>query len=620
MKTMRAVAAVSTLAAGSLVLAACSGPAEKDSGISDSTTITVAWEAPLNELNTSSVNGNATQNAVITSMLNGAFWYYNEGLELVHDESFGTFEKTSDDPLTVKYTYSDDVKWSDGTPTDAADLLLEWAGTSNVFNNVEAEEDPETGEVLNQDEIDAGVYFDGNVPGRALITETPEISDDGKTITFVYSKPFADWEADFQKSDIPAHVAGQLALGIEDAAEAKAAVVTAIQENDVEALSKISKVWNSGFEFTSLPSDEKIYVSNGPFLMTEYVENSHMTLEANPEYKGDLKPKVDSVTVRYIEDPMAQVTALQNGEVDLIGPQATADVRAAIEVLGEGVTSQNGVEGTYEHVDLVFNNGGPFDPATYGGDADKARKVRQAFLKAIPRQQIVDNLIVPLNPDAEVRNSFIIIPGSSDYDDMVKGNGSDAYTAEEDIEGAKALLAEAGVTTPINVRFAFNGDNTRRQTQFALITETAAAAGFTLVDASKPAAEWGTLLSSGQDQYDASLFGWQSTSTAVTESDANYRTGGVNNYGGYSNAEVDALFDELQVETDPAKQLDIQIKVEKILWNDAFGTTIFQFPAIQAWKNITGVTPISISPTIFAGFWNWETTGVTAGDEPSATS
>ena len=32
--------------------------------------------------------------------------------------------------------------------------------------------------------------------------------------------------------------------------------------------------------------------------------------------------------------------------------------------------------GTYEHVDLVFTNGGPFDPATYGGDAAKALKVR----------------------------------------------------------------------------------------------------------------------------------------------------------------------------------------------------------------------------------------------------
>ena len=118
------------------------------------------------------------------------------------------------------------------------------------------------------------------------------------------------------------------------------------------------------------------------------------------------------------------------------------------------------------------------------------------------------------------------------------------------------------------------------------------------------------MLSTAQDQYDAALFGWQSTSTAVTESDANFRTGGLNNFYGYSNAEVDALFDSLQTETDPAKQIDIQIGVEKHLWEDAFGTTIFQFPGVNAWNsNIKGVEPISISPTIFAGFWNWELAG-----------
>ncbi len=101
---------------------------------------------------------------------------------------------------------------------------------------------------------------------------------------------------------------------------------------------------------------------------------------------------------------MGQVQALQNGEVDLIGPQASADVLSALQALN-GVTIDNAVEGTYEHVDLVFNNGGPFDPATYGGDAAKALAVRTAFLTAVPRQTIVDNLIVPLNPKAEVRNS-----------------------------------------------------------------------------------------------------------------------------------------------------------------------------------------------------------------------
>ena len=620
MKIRRSAAAVAALAASVLVLTACTGPAKTSSGIQQNSAVTIAWEAPLNELNTSSSNGNATQNAVITALLDAGFWTYDKDLKLVHDTSYGTYEKTSDVPLTVKYTFAKDSTWSDGTPVDATDLLLEWAATSNVFNNVAAKTD-DAGNITNQSEIDAGVYFDGTSPSRSLITETPKISDDGRSITFVYSKQYADWELDFQAPAVPAHVVGEKALGAANAAAGKAAILKAIQDNDTAALSKVSKFWNSGFELTKLPADPELYVSTGAYVLKDYAENQYLTLEVNPRYKGAHMASVERVTVRFIDDPMAQVTALENGEVDIIGPQATADVRTAIEAL-KNVDTAFGVESTYEHVDLVHANGGAFDPAVYGGDAAKALKVRQAFLKAIPRQQIVDNLIKPLNPDAKVRNSFILLPGSVNYDTMVKENGSSAYSAAADVPGAKALLAEAGVATPVKVRFAFNSDNTRRQTEFALIQESAKAAGFELVDASKPAAKWGALLETGQDQYDASLFGWQSQSTAVTASDANFRTGGLNNYGKYSSAAVDNEFDGLQTETDPSKQFAYQLAIEKDLWADAFGTTIYQFPAIQAWnKNVMGVSPSSISPTIFANFWEWKSIGTTAASAtPTPTS
>ena len=44
------------------------------------------------------------------------------------------------------------------------------------------------------------------------------------------------------------------------------------------------------------------------------------------------------------------------------------------------------------------------------------------------------------------------------------------------------------------------------------------------------------------------------------------------------------------------------------MMEDAFGVTIFQFPGVTAWnpENITGVSKIAISPTIFQGFWNWQ--------------
>jgi len=609
-----ATAAVASLSL--LALAACSSGSSDDnsddSGINQETAVNVAWESPLFETNTDSSNGNATQNAVITYLTNETFNYYDPELKLQKNEGFGTYEKTSDDPLTVKYTLNDDAMWSDGTPVTAADLLLGWAGTSGALNTIEGTTDEEGNDTT---DYTTGVYFDGVTPGAAFVTKTPEISDDNKSITYVYDKPFGDWELNFIAATVPAHVAAMHAFEMTDATEATDALVKAIQDDDVEKLKPLAKWWNSGTEFTKLPDDKSLLVANGPYMISEFVENQYLTLERNPKYKGDHAGGPDTITVRYIDDPMGQVQALQNGEVDLIGPQASADVLSALNAL-DGVTVDNAIEGTYEHVDLVFDNKGPFDPATYGGDAAKALAVRTAFLTAIPRQTIVDNLIVPLNPKAEVRNSFIDLPGSPNYDDMVANNGSDAYPLDADPAKAKQILADAGITTPVPVRFAFNGDNPRRVNEFALISDTATQAGFQMIDASAPATEWGTKLSSQQSEYDASLFGWQSESTAVTESEANYRTGGINNYGHYSNTTVDGLFDQLAVSIDPKEQAQLQLDVEKQLWADAFGTTIFQFPGIHAWNKdkLSGPAPISINPTIFYGFWDWKATAT----EPSA--
>ena len=129
---------------------------------------------------------------------------------------------------------------------------------------------------------------------------------------------------------------------------------------------------------------------------------------------------------------------------------------------------------------------------------------------------------------------------------------------------AADLLEEAGVDSP-TVRFLYDDTNSRREQQFTLIQEQAEEAGFEIVNEGD--VNWGSRM--GDGTYDASLFGWQSTSTGVTESDANFRTGQQNNYGGFSNEEVDELYDELQVETDPARQEEILAEAETILVDEA---------------------------------------------------
>ncbi|QUL80773.1 ABC transporter family substrate-binding protein [Brevibacterium sp. SMBL_HHYL_HB1] len=596
----RFLAAGASVAAAALVLTACTPPGGgDDDDASNDTTLNIGWNESFRSMNTLTANGNATSNAILTYLMNDNFGYYNDDLE-VTDGNLGKVEQVSEDPLKVKYSFNDDAKWSDGTPVDAADLALTWAGMSSNFNTVESNSDDE-GNVKKNDEDT--VYFDSSTIGASLIKDFPEISDDGKELTFEYTKPYSDWADEFgigaDGVGVPAHIVAKKALGIDDAEKGKQAILDAIKDKETKKLSKISNVWNTGFDFTSMPEDEDLLVHSGPYKMTKFEEGQYVTLELDDNYSGPTKPKINTITVRYNGDPMAMVQAVENGEVDFTQPQATSDVLSAAEDL-DGVKVDTGDDATYEHVDFTFDNKGPFDPAANGGDEDKARKVRQAFLKTVPRQDIVDKIIKPLNPEAKTRDSFNQVPGSPMYDAIVKGNGMEALK-EVDVDGAKKLLKEAGVDSP-TVRVMYDNTNSRRQQEFQLIKESAEKAGFEIKDVGD--VNWGTRL--GDGTYDVALFGWQSEGTGITESDANYRTGAQNNYGGYSSKKTDKILDEILVAPEEDQE-KLSTELEKQLTDDAFGAPLFQFPSLLIYnEKLKNASTITVSPTLMWNYWEWE--------------
>ena len=54
--------------------------------------------------------------------------------------------------------------------------------------------------------------------------------------------------------------------------------------------------------------------------------------------------------------------------------------------------------------------------------------------------------------------------------------------------------------------------------------------------------------------------------------------------------------------------MKIQTEIEKKMFEDAIGITIFQFPAASSGTR-TGspdVNPAVLAPTMFYGFWNWK--------------
>ncbi len=620
MKIRQIAAAIAVVAVSAVVLSGCAQPYQ--SQVVAGSEITVAYNSGFFSYNSGSGAGNNTANGNITYMANSGFSYYDATPTLVRNTAFGTFEKTSDDPLTVVYTIADGVTWSDGVPVTAADMLLQWAAASG--------------------NVDSGTAFaPASTAGLSLVTKTPEISNDNKTVTLVYDKPYVDWELAFGVGvsahgtyglAMPDSYADTLALWAdyqsapEDGKEAalkayqessktfgetaQAAVVKAIQDGDKAVLEPLAVAWNEGYAFTTMPDNPLMYLSNGRYVISDMAEDEYITISANPLDTWDSSAKFEKITVRTISDSTAALQALQNGELDIWSGQPTADTLTVAEGISTATVEQR-VQASYEHIDLTFNNGGPFDPASYGGDADKALKVRQAFLKVIPRDEIVEKIIKPIDPGAEVRNSFLVSPADeAKYATIVADNGSADY-AGVDIEGAKALLAEAGVTSPVTVNFWYPEGNVRRGQEFELIAASASLAGFTLVDASEPDWVFTDPATLPVNPHDAVIFAWSSTSLAISGSDQIFGTytdplqkGG--NYSGYGNAEIDTLLDTLELTIDPAEQTAIQLQIEKLLWADAYGTTVFQFPGLLVSSdNVTGVLDNPLSPNFFWNFWEW---------------
>jgi peptide/nickel transport system substrate-binding protein len=562
----RALALVAVSALG-LTACATSGSGTSNSSTTGSTasattantTITAAHEQEFGSYNNNTADQNAVKNTVVLNQVLRGFWFFGTDGTVQPDKEFGTFEKTSDNPLTVKYTINDKAVWSDGTPISCADLVLSWAANSNQFPTGKKNEDGSEGQVFST--AGSTGYEDANVP---------ECNKGDKTATVTYKRPFADWNSLFAAGAIlPAHVLEKQS-GVSDII---AAVKTALQSKDVSGLTKAGAFYNTGWIFKAGQYKADIAPSAGPYQVTQWQGGQSLTMTANPKWWGT-PPASKTVVVRFIaQDQQAQ--ALQNGEVQVIQPQPNADLLAQLKNIGNQVNIQNKDQFTFEHYDFNFRKGNVFTDA----------KVRQAFAKCLPRQTIVDNLIKPVNPNAVVLNSLYALPFQPNYQAFASSNGSQAYN-QVDIAGAKQLLTDAG-KSGATVRIGYQTPNPRRSKEVALVRDSCGQAGFKIVDAGQ-SDFFGNGLANGN--WDVALFAW-SGSAIVTSNSSTYVTGGGNNNGKYSNPQVDQLTKQLNAELDPAKQAQIQQQLDKIVFvQDLASIPAFAFPGVLAAdKKIKGV-------------------------------
>lgn len=598
MKKTRAGALVAIATAGTLFLAGCTGGGSSETGQSESgeiqsgTSVTAVQNAPTTALNSFTTTNYSTYNSNVQYFTQAGFNYYDADQKLVKNTKLGTYEKLSDSPLTIKYTLNKDVTWSDGQPITATDILLYWAANLTKYN------DPK------------GVNFDGIGQGSGYdyVTKMPTIGDDGRSVTFVYSKPYVDWEIAGTAPNLPAHVLWQEAYPDQKvtATQAAANVLKAIQDGDTTALKALGSAYANKWTVDSMPSDKKLLVSSGAYVVSSFVKDQYITLTARKDYKAGPQPKVAKFTMRFITDPTAQVQALQNGEVSLLYGQATSDTVKALQGIGKGFTTTTSPEASYEHIDLNLKKG-VFSPSSYGGDTAKALKVRQAFFTAMPRQEMLERIIKPLSSDAKLDDSQLFLPGGEGYDGAVKlGDYADYQTA--DASKAKQLLQAAGVKTPVTVKFAYATDNPRRVQEFQLIQAAMKDAGFNVTDVGVPAATFfGDKGIAGDTyQYDASVFAYVLSSLSVGSSQGNTTCGNPYNYNGYCNKETDALWQKATQASSYSAAVPYMQQIDANIIKDAASITLYQLPDVSAWDSrIQNVKNAPLTPNIFWNYFDW---------------
>lgn len=572
MRKTRISSALSLSAVAALALSACAstgtGSSSSDSAAGGSAdpnkSVSIALTNVFSSLNHSTAEGNGDTNGIIGRIVTHGFYTVTDTFDIRHNDWFGSYEMTEEgDGIKVDYKVNDDQKWSDGNDIDKGDLLLAWAAFSGHFDG--------EGE-------GAVTYFNyaGDTGGLSEAGK-PELSEDGRSITFNYPQPFADWETAYNISK-PAHVVAELA-GIDEATLVET-LETATPGEENETLRKIADAWNTAYNTTTLPSDEKLLVGNGPYLVSAVEENQSVTLTANPNYQGDTKPAIGEVVFKILPDAATQVQALQNGDVDAVAPQPSIDTVSQLQGLS-GVTTDVQPDQAYDHLDLNMVEGSPF--------ADE--NVRKAFLLTVPRQDIVNKLIKPMNEDAEVLNSQLYVSSDGEnYSKSVESNNSSDYPSDDmdaNIEKAKELLDGKTPT----VRILYNNKNSNRINSFQMIKESAEKAGFIVEDAGSE--QWSSQLKTGKDgSYDASIYGWVSSGVGNQALGQIFKTGGQSNFTSYSNEAVDAAADEIMKTTDQARIEELKMQADAETFKDAYGLPLFQSIAVASYNDtITGVQP-----------------------------
>jgi peptide/nickel transport system substrate-binding protein len=578
-------------------------------------TIVIHDTNSLTSFNSGTPDTNLTINAKVGNLSGIGFLYIDNKKNVIRNTTFGSFKivKNGATDFRIAYTINPGLVWSDGTPINGVDLLMSHVLSSNKFSIDAGLGNPDSDDVPAFNSNGYGGTYSDNIVGQ------PVLSADKMTVTLQFKQKIANWDL-YGPGPSPVHtlvLMGEGKKGLQSVKDNEAArdrFYAAYTTKNTAVLKSMAKVWSEAYNITEVnaSTNNLLFVGNGGFLVDSAVTKSSVTLKVNPKYNSGpkLSGTIDTVVFKFIADGTAAAQALANGELDIYSGQPTADAVAALKKL-TNVNLIGGINACYEHWDTRVNAapGQPDYNGLFKGHGGKGADLRKAFLLAIPRQEINEKLIVPINPNAPMYlGSTFIAPGFDGYERLIANNGSSYYVGSQDALNAKALrlvrkhYPTASASNPVKVNVLVPGNNARRAAEFALAKANALKAGLDLVGDVQ--ASWSPKIQ--LSTYDAQFFAYCPSAVTQAGSNANFQVGGGNNRNGINLPQLDAILNKLQLPLDNRAFISTIIAAERIIHAEGLTSGVFLHPAVTAVnKDLKGIKPSPLSDDVVWNWWEW---------------
>lgn len=527
-----------------------SGGATSAAAIKDGGSITMTSPSPMVDWNPLSFAGDTTpQRQMQWPLYPHPFLTLPDTSVVLNSALLVSAEVTVKDPMTVVYKIQPKAVWSDGTPITVED-----------FSYTQSVQDPKK----------CSGCKAAFTQGYSDITSIKG-EDDGRTVTMVYSKPFAQWRNLFNYI-LPAHQG--------------------------KKYGDLATAFNEGFG-KNTPA-----VSGGPYVVKDYQEGVSLTLAKNPKWYGN-PAHLDTVITRFIAKQGEQVTALQNGEVQFVYQNPSLDTLEQVKKL-PNTTVEQGTTLTYFHMGMKTT-----------GDVMKDPALREAITKALNFEEIRKRTVGQYAPDVPLMKSAVYVPGQKiDGQEAYRDNTTALGVGAGDTDGALKILSAAGYQVKDGKLYLPSGAPMRDLTFLTLASDQLRMdiaqiaqqqlkpLGLTLKIDPADAARYSTALREG-------AFDIMATGTALDLGPLSiqqwYGTGAARSFG-YSNAQVDKLLADASAELDSAKQVDLMNQIDAILLKDGVVMPLFAAPQLAAFSD--KYRNIFINPSKYGTTMNVEEWGI----------